>query len=144
MNEPFPSDAFLKEPQSQHRRQTFWQIYLPLVVGFAAFLALGILVVLSQETGNPEISRWAAIATIWLILPLLAFGIVVLLVNLFFIVVFSKINNSLRDYGRLARFYIHRIAFQIQKLADRLVEPGIILQSNFSGLKAIFSRYRKQ
>jgi hypothetical protein len=144
MNEHFPPDAFLKEPRILHRRQTFWQIYLPIAAGFAAFLVLGILVVLSQETGNPELSRWAAIATIWLILPLLAFGTVALLVNLLFIFLFSKINNSLPDYGRPARFYVHRLAFQIRKLADRLVEPGISLQSNFNGFKAILSLYRKK
>lgn len=143
MNEAFPPDDFLKKPGMRHRNQTFWQIYLPLAVGFAAFLALGILVVLSQETGNPEISRWAAIATIWLILPVLAIGIVALLVNLLFIFLFSKINNSLPDYGRLARFYTYRFSWQIQKLADRLVEPGISIRSNFAGFKSILSLFRK-
>jgi hypothetical protein len=143
MNDLFPPDAFLKEPRVRHRNQTLWQIYLPLVVGFAAFLVLGILVVLSQETGNPELSRWAAIATIWLVLPLLAFGVVALLANLLFIFLFSKINSALPDYGRLARFYTYRLSKQIQHLADRLVEPGISFRSGFAGLKSILSIFHK-
>ncbi|MHC1784043.1 MAG: hypothetical protein AB9891_15030 [Anaerolineaceae bacterium] len=144
MSDIFPPDAYMKDPQTQHRRQSLWQIYFPLAVGFAVFLVLGIMVVVSQETGNPELSRWAAIATIWLVLPLLAFGIATLLVNLLFIFLFAKINNSLPDYGRLARFYVFRLSLQIQALANKLTTPGINFQSNLAGWKKILTIFQKQ
>jgi uncharacterized protein with PQ loop repeat len=143
MNASFPPETYLIEPKRRHSRQAFWQIYLPLTVGFAIFLTLGIMVVVSQETGNPELSRWAAIAAIWIILPLLAFGIVALLFNFLLIFLFSKVNNALPDYGRLARFYTFRVAAQIQALANRLSSPAISLRSNLAGWMQIFTYLRK-
>lgn len=143
MNDSFPPETYLTEPKHRHSRQAFWQIYLPLATGFAVLLSLGIMVVVSQETGNPELSRWAAIAAIWIILPVLAFGIVALLFNLFLIFLFSKVNNALPDYGRVARFYIFRVTGQIQTLANRLSSPVISLRSNLAGWKQIFTFLRK-
>lgn len=144
MNDAFPPETYLSEPRRRHHRQAFWQIYLPLAVGMAVFLTLGIMVVVSQETGNPELGRWAAIAAIWIILPLLAAGIVIFLFNLLFIFLFHKANSALPDYGRLARFYFYQAAARVQSLANRLSEPAISAQAAVSGwVKGINSLRRK-
>jgi hypothetical protein len=143
MNDIFPPEAYLTDPQKRHKSQSMWQIYLPLVIGIIAFLVVGVLVVISQTGGNPEVERWAAIAAIWLILPMLGVGLLALFVQAVMIFLVSRINTHLPDYGRLARFYLYRVTVAIQRLADKIVTPDIKLESNIAGWVKIFSIFRR-
>jgi hypothetical protein len=144
MSDIFPPEAYLTGPNQRHKRQSTWQIYIPLAVGCILVITLGVLVVLSNQLGNSAVSQWAAIAAIWLILPMLAIGIAALLVKILLIFVFSKINSVLPDYGRLARFHIYRLGVLIQRAADKAVAPGISLQAQLAGWGKVFTYFHKK
>lgn len=144
MSDIFPPEDYLTGPNQRHKSQSTWQIYIPLAVGFIVIITLGVLVVLSNQLGNPDVSKWAAISAIWLILPMMAIGIAALLVKILLIFVFAKINSVLPDFGRLARFHVYRLGVLIQRAADKAVAPGISLQTRLAGWKQIFTYFRKK
>src|SRR4030065_1554303 len=64
-----------------HRRQFATQILLPILtafvlVGFLAYLIVDVTIV--NDSG--DLSRWAAISTLWIALPVMIIGIFLLLV----------------------------------------------------------------
>ena len=61
--------------QKQHRKEVFWQIWLPIGIGALALLALGVMAGLSLQGGTDSAARWGNIAVMWLILPVFALGL---------------------------------------------------------------------
>jgi len=78
-----------REPTQKHHSQTFWQIYLPLIITGAA-AALGIYQLLNgSRAGALDLRVWADIAAILVVLPL------------FFILLFLLIFSLLGSFGLL-------------------------------------------
>lgn len=59
------------EPKLAHRKQRTWQIIVPLVVCVLLALALAVWAVLVSGSSSPATGQWAAISTVWLVLPVL-------------------------------------------------------------------------
>ena len=53
----------------KHRQEVLRQITLPLLLGLAVLLTLAILVVITGFQGGEQVSIWADISTVWLIMP---------------------------------------------------------------------------
>ncbi len=65
----------------QHKRQSFWQILLPILLSFLVMLAgLAFLIVIAKG-GDPigKLSTWADTSLIWLLLPVMALGLAAVL-----------------------------------------------------------------
>src|SRR3989304_9304384 len=63
-----------------HRKQRIRQIILPVVL--AALLMIGLIVLISISTFSQggDVGRWAAISTIWIVIPVMVAGIILLAV----------------------------------------------------------------
>jgi len=61
-----------------HRRQRTMQIILPVIISAFFFIGMIVLVSLGTFNSNGDVSRWAAISTIWVIIPALLAGLIVL------------------------------------------------------------------
>ena len=61
-----------------HRKQRATQIILPVV--FGALLMIGMIALISLSTfkSNGDVGRWAAISTIWIVIPILLAGLLLL------------------------------------------------------------------
>ncbi len=57
-----------------HRKQMWTQILLPIILTFLVFIAIIVLTSLATFRGNGDVGRWAAISTIWLVLPVMIAG----------------------------------------------------------------------
>ena len=60
-----------------HRRQFWLQIFLPMILAILLIVALAILTGLATFGGGGDSARWAAISTIWLVIPVMFFGLLV-------------------------------------------------------------------
>jgi heme/copper-type cytochrome/quinol oxidase subunit 2 len=58
-------------PKPLHVKQRTWQIFLPIGIAVAVMLALAVWAVLVSGTNGASTARWAAISTIWLVMPAL-------------------------------------------------------------------------
>jgi len=62
-----------------HRREVFWQITFPLIIALLLILGLVGVVIFAGFQGLGEVSRWADVSLIWLLLPALVVVLVMLL-----------------------------------------------------------------
>jgi len=125
--------------QAIHRRQVFWQITLPLVILAVIFLALIVLISLSQAGYQ---SRWADISAIWCLCP-----------NLFVLLLCVGSLGGM-SYGlfRVQRvlpgklFSLQKFSLKVrdgvQKASDAAVEPVLKVHSSRASQKAFWKNLR--
>ena len=134
MNE-IPKPEPNPKTQAAHKRETFWQIALPLIVGLVLVVVLGALTVIAATEGD-RITQAGDAALIILIVPLM-------LVTFIFTVIFAgiaygiiQLNNILPIYTRQAQDAFARVRQQVQMGSDKAVEPILKIQSFFASLGA--------
>lgn len=136
----FSSDVPPYIPNIRHRRQVFWQIIFPLLIACLITISIAILAILSVNIAKDTVTRWSMISTIWVILPLLLSGVVLLGI------LGGMIYGLIRLFGVLPqalqwlqwRFYeiwaISRI------ISDRVTSPFIQIHSSIAGFKTFWKR----
>lgn len=135
MNDFRPAKLRERNPltHARHRREVFWQITLPLLLGLVLFVGVS---VLSALGNSGEVSRGADVALIWLILPLLVVGLIflVVLAGLTYGLVF--LIRGIPGYARQAQDLVALVADKTRQLGDAAVEPIYRLESFMAGVRA--------
>lgn len=85
---------------------------LAVLTGLAAFGA-----------GSDQVGRWAAISTLWILLPLLGAGLLLLIVLIAVIYGMALLLGVLPAYTLVAQNFMQRIAGAARRLADGSVKP---------------------
>ena len=108
-----------------------------------AILALvGVVVLISLATfnSNGDVSRWAAISTIWIIIPILFTGLVVIVILGGLIYLMARALSALPHYTGIAQDYVSMAQNYIIRGADMVVKPIIGLEGFIENVKAFFER----
>jgi hypothetical protein len=123
-----------------HRRQRTTQIILPMV--FSALALIGIIVLISLATfkSNGDVSRWAAISTIWIVIPILIGGLIVLAILIGLIYLMARALGALPHYTGIAQDYVYIAQSYIIRGANMVVKPVIALEGFIENVKAFFER----
>lgn len=124
----------------KHRNQVMRQIILPVVL--SALVLIGIVVWVSYATFNQggDVGRWAAISTIWVIIPMLIGGLVVLAILGGLIYGMARLLEALPYYTGIAQDYIFIARGYIIRGADMAVKPILKLNEWLQTAKAFFER----
>lgn len=107
----------------QHRRQVTRQIILPVVI--SALLMIGLIVLICLATFNQggDVGRWAAISTIWIVIPIMIIGIIVLALLIGLIYLMARALGALPYYTGLAQDYTYIARGYILRGIDMVVKP---------------------
>ena len=124
----------------KHRNQVMRQIVLP--VALSALVLVAIVVWVSYATFNQggDVGRWAAISTIWVIIPMLLGGLVVLAILGGLIYLMARLLSALPYYTGIAQDYIFIARGYIIRGANMLVKPVNALNDWLQTAKAFFER----
>ncbi len=124
----------------KHRNQVMRQIVLP--VALSALVLVAIVVWVSYATFNQggDVGRWAAISTIWVIIPMLLGGLVVLAIIGGLIYLMARLLSALPYYTGIAQDYIFIARGYIIRGANMLVKPVNALNDWLQTAKAFFER----
>jgi hypothetical protein len=134
MNEkPPPRNPVTHE---NHRRQVFWQVTIPLVLGLLLILGLAVWTVIAVADGE-SVSLWADISLIYLILPTMLMALIPLLLIAALAYGIIWLNNNLPPYARQAQDAFIRVRVSVQKISDQVVKPIIRLRSAWAGVQAL-------
>jgi hypothetical protein len=124
----------------QHRKQRVTQIILPMVVVILLMIGLIVLISLATFNSGGDVSRWAAISTIWIVIPIMLVGLIVLALLAGLIYLMALALGALPYYTGIAQDYVHKAQVYIIRAADMVVKPVIALNGYIENIIAFFGR----
>ena len=128
------------ESYTRHRKQRTTQIILPVVLGTLLFVGLVVLVNVGTWGYNGDVGRWAAIATMWISIPVCLMGFVFLALLGGMIYLMGRLLGVAPTYTGKAQDFVHRLAIRIRLIADKVVKPVISVNGFGATIKALLGR----
>jgi hypothetical protein len=117
------------KPTRQHRKQVFWQIWLPLLVCVALVLFLA--VITSISAGTAIVTKWSYLSTIFIFLTLLT----ALIYGL------TRLIGILPVYTRLVQDYFFKAAIFIRLWSNKAIAPLLSSKAGLAGIRAFLSHF---
>ena len=140
-----PPSSMDFDPQVHHRKQTFWQIVFPLALGVLIVLALAVLVILApSHGGNTSVAYWSHLATVWLILPALLIGLILLILTGGFVYLLNRLLNIVPVYALKAQQAMVWLSRMVRYRADQSVQPVLSVQSWWASVRAFWKTLRNK
>ncbi|MCS7010745.1 MAG: hypothetical protein N2049_04070 [Anaerolineales bacterium] len=109
-----------------HKRQRLWQIWLPMIALTVLILAAALLVTLG---GAGQTRLWSDISLIWLMLPLLAFGLVGLGLSGLAIYGMARLLRATPRLTGKLQFFAGQANVGTRRLSDKAVQPFIWIRA---------------
>ncbi len=138
---PFGRSALPEHYSHQrHRKQRNTQIILPVVL--SALLCVGMIVWISFATfnSNGDVGRWAAISTIWIVIPVIIAGLIFLAILMGLIYLMARALGALPHYSGLTQDYVFKMRAIILRGSNLAVKPILALNGWFEYIKAFLGR----
>ena len=110
-----------------HRKQMWTQILLPILLAVLVFIAVIVLTSVATFRDNGDVSRWAAISTIWLMLPVLIVGLLFLIILLAIIYLLARLISLIPPYSYQAQRFIYRIEGYVKRGTEMIVKPVLFV-----------------
>lgn len=128
------------ESYKRHRKELAWQIILPVVL--SAILIVGMIVLVNVATfrDNGDVGRWAAISTIWIVIPIMVAGLIFLIILGGIVYLLKYLLQIAPTYTGQAQDFVHKIARYIERVADAIVKPVIALDGIGASIKRLVGR----
>src|SRR5512135_3436828 len=135
----------LRNPKThlEHKREVFWQITLPLLIGILIILAAVGAIIFSTLQPVTDVQRWADVSLIWLILPSLFFALIFLVLLAGLIFAISFLLRYIPHYALVIQLYLEKIRGKIGQLADLGVEPILRISIVWAAIRYATGRGRK-
>ena len=126
-------------PSYQNHRRQFWiQIFLPMILAVLVIIAVAVISGVAAFGENGDAPRWAAISTIWLVIPVMFFGLIFLAILAGLVYLMIQTLNVLPPYTSTAQHYVNRVSSEIKRFSDMAAKPVLFLEGIIASLKAIF------
>ena len=126
----------------KHRSQRTWQVILPVVLSAALCIALIVLINVATFRGGGDVARWAAVSTIWIVIPVM-FGLLIvfaLLAGLVYLM--YKLLDITPTYTGMAQDYVHIGAGYVRRALDAIIKPVLQLNGMLASINAFFERMK--
>jgi len=125
----------------KHRRETFLQITLPMLIGA---LILLIFALLSTQMGAGEIRVWADISLIWLIIPVIVLTLLMFVLLVGSVYGITMLIQMLPVYSfRMFKAWIQLRAI-VRITTDRIVEPVLRVNGFSSGSQTLWRQITRR
>jgi len=124
----------------RHRKQLAWQIIMPIVVTAVLFIAMIVLVNIATFRDNGDVPRWAAISTIWIVIPIIIASLILLAVLAGLIYLIARLLAIAPTYTSQAQDFVYKISGYVKRGANVAVKPVIFLDSIGASIKVLLGR----
>lgn len=138
MNEPIVPPA-PRESILRHRKERKWQILAPVLGTVTLGIVLSIVIIYGAMQGG-DAARWAAIATILLVIPIMVVSLLLLAVLSVFIYEAQYIYKILPTYSAQAQDTVLNVTAQVNNYADKSTAPILALKTWLSVPGRIFRK----
>lgn len=131
-----PSPA--EHPSYQkHRRQLWIQILIPLLGVVAVILTTATIASIATFSHEGDVARWAAISTIWMIIPVMGAGLLLLLIFIGLIYALARLLQLVPPYTGHFQKITWRVESAIKRGADSSVKPILALEGITAAIKRL-------
>lgn len=117
-----------------HERQTFFQIYLPLIVVALLMIAIVVLTLVAEDE---QASKWADISLIFLI----SVALVITLITIAAIIIVTYYVTRSLETSPYFFFKVQRVMYIVEvrskAIGNLVVEPVLKVSSFFAGARAL-------
>ena len=138
MNAKLPQPVH--ESYKRHRKQLAWQIILPVLLSTVLCIALIVLIWFATFRGGGDVGRWAAVSTIWIVVPIMIGLVIVLALLVGLVYLMARLLNIAPNYTALAQEYVHKAAGYVKRGADAAVRPVFFVDGLGASIRAFFGR----
>ena len=128
------------ESYLKHRRELVWQIILPVALMSILIVALIVLINIATFNQGGDVARWAAISTIWIVIPIMLAGLVLVAVLIALVYGLKRLLEITPTYTGLAQDYVHLAAGYVRRAADMIVRPVLFLDSIGASFRRLLGR----
>jgi hypothetical protein len=130
----------IHESYKRHRRQLVSQILLPMVIAGLLFVALIVLINVATFQQSGDVARWAAISTIWIVIPIMIASLIFLAMLVGLVYLMKRLLNITPIYTGLAQDFVHKLMIRIRLAADKLVKPVIFVDGIGASINRLLGR----
>jgi uncharacterized membrane protein len=123
-----------------HRKQVWTQILLPILLTVLVFIAVIVLTSVATFRDNGDVARWAAISTIWLVLPVMIAGIVLLIFLLAIIYLLARFISMIPPYSDQAQRFVFQIEGYVKRGTEMILKPVLFVDLIKSQFKQFMER----
>lgn len=113
----------------KHRRDVTRQILLPIILATLAGLGFAALSIYGVVGRSENISLWADISLIWLIIPMMLLALVILGLLGGMAYGLSKLLGAAPRYTGLAQYYALRLNAEIVSWTEKIIQPVLSLKA---------------
>jgi hypothetical protein len=138
MNAQLPNPERLS--QQLHRKQRNVQIILPVALSALALVGMIVLISFATFKSDGDVSRWAAVSTIWIVIPILFAGLITLVILIGLIYLMARALSGLPHYTGMAQDYVYIARSYIIRWADMAVKPVIAIEGFIENAKSFLER----
>jgi hypothetical protein len=124
----------------RHRKQRDRQIILPVVISTLLMILAIVLISLATFKSDGDVARWAAISTIWIIIPILVGGLISLALLVALIYGMARLLSALPHYTGIAQDYVYLARSYIIRGADAASNSVIAIDGFIANIKSFFQR----
>lgn len=124
----------------KHRKQVLRQVVLPVALSALGLAGMAVWISIATFKQGGDVGRWAAISTIWVIIPMLIGGLVALAILGGLIYGMARLLTALPHYTGIAQDYIFLARGYIVRGADMAAKPILALNGWLQTAKAFFER----
>ena len=117
------------ETHAQHKKEVFWQITFPMLIGVVIMILMLVFVYLTITVGSSDLSRWADVSLIWLILPSLFLALIFMAFIAAFIYLISMVIHLTPRYSRLVHLYLELARSRVVQISDQITNPIVKTRS---------------
>ena len=109
-----------------------------MILAVLLIIGVAVLTGIAAFGEGGDAPRWAAISTIWLVIPVMVFGLIFLAILAGFIYLLAQALKTMPPYSSKAQYYVNRAASEIKRFSDIAAKPVLFLEGLVASLKALF------
>lgn len=113
---------------TKHRQDVTRQIVLPVVFVTVMVVILMALLVFAFQSGA-DVGKWAAVAIIWMIIPLMALMLVLVVATWGVVYLLMRLLQVSPHYTALAQHHVLRFNEQVIVWTDKIIDPILKLKA---------------
>jgi len=111
-----------------------------MVLTAILFIALIVLINVATFRDGGDVARWAAISTIWIVIPIMIASLIFLALLVGLIYLLARLLGIAPTYTSQAQNFVRKLAIRIQHAADASIKPVLFLNGMGASINRILGR----